>query len=91
MSERRSADRYHHGDLRNALIDAATALAREGGPDAVVLREVARRVGVSSVEQRSEHPGRKTRVDEIRKSVERVLERRRLRAEERADDRGAFK
>jgi len=39
---------YHHGDLRNALIDAATALAREGGPDAVVLREAARRVGVSS-------------------------------------------
>ncbi len=39
--------RYHHGDLANALVDAATALAREGGPDAVVLREVARSVGVS--------------------------------------------
>lgn len=39
--------RYHHGDLRNALIEAATALAREGGPDAVVLRAAARRVGVS--------------------------------------------
>ncbi|WP_247597509.1 TetR/AcrR family transcriptional regulator [Streptomyces sp. RKND-216] len=38
---------YHHGDLRNALIDAATDLAREGGPDAVVLRAAARRVGVS--------------------------------------------
>lgn len=38
---------YHHGDLPNALIDAATALAREGGPQAVVLREAARRVGVS--------------------------------------------
>lgn len=48
MTERRSADRYHHGDLRNALVEAATALAREGGPDAVVLREVARRVGVSA-------------------------------------------
>ncbi|MFJ9031010.1 TetR/AcrR family transcriptional regulator [Streptomyces sp. NPDC102274] len=41
------SDRYHHGDLRNALIDAATALASSGGPQAVVLREVARRVGVS--------------------------------------------
>jgi AcrR family transcriptional regulator len=40
-------DAYHHGDLRNALIDAATDLAREGGPDAVVLRAAARRVGVS--------------------------------------------
>jgi AcrR family transcriptional regulator len=38
---------YHHGDLRNALVDAATMLAREGGPDSVVLREAARRVGVS--------------------------------------------
>lgn len=38
---------YHHGDLRNALVDAAVALAREGGPKAVVLREAARRVDVS--------------------------------------------
>jgi AcrR family transcriptional regulator len=48
VSRSRPADGYHHGDLRNALIDAATALAREGGPDAVGLREVARRVGVSA-------------------------------------------
>jgi AcrR family transcriptional regulator len=48
MPERRSTDHYHHGDLRNALVDAATALAREGGPDAVVLRAAARRVGVSA-------------------------------------------
>lgn len=41
-------DSYHHGDLRNALSDAATELARRGGPDAVVLREAARRVGVSA-------------------------------------------
>jgi len=40
--------RYHHGDLGNALTDAATALARAGGPGAVVLREAARRVGVSA-------------------------------------------
>lgn len=40
-------DGYHHGNLRNALIDAATGLASSGGPQAVILREVARRVGVS--------------------------------------------
>ncbi len=40
--------RYHHGDLRNAMTDSAVELARAGGPDAVVLREVARRVGVSA-------------------------------------------
>lgn len=39
---------YHHGDLRNALTDAATELAIAGGPEAVVLREVARHVGVSA-------------------------------------------
>jgi AcrR family transcriptional regulator len=38
---------YHHGDLRNALTESAVELARLGGPAAVVLREVARRVGVS--------------------------------------------
>lgn len=38
---------YHHGDLRNAMVDAAVAVARVGGPDAVVVRDVARQVGVS--------------------------------------------
>jgi AcrR family transcriptional regulator len=38
---------YRHGDLRQALIAAGTELARRGGPDAVVLREATRRVGVS--------------------------------------------
>ena len=35
-------DRYHHGDLRQAMVAAGLALAREGGPQAVVLREVSR-------------------------------------------------
>lgn len=39
---------YHHGDLRRALLDAGLDLARDGGPDAVVLREATRRVGVSA-------------------------------------------
>ena len=38
---------YHHGDLRRALIDASTELAARDGPDGVVLREAARRIGVS--------------------------------------------
>jgi AcrR family transcriptional regulator len=37
---------YHHGDLRHALLHAGIALAREGGPGAVVLREATRRAGV---------------------------------------------
>jgi AcrR family transcriptional regulator len=39
---------YHHGNLRQALVQAGTELAREGGPLAIVLREAARRVGVSA-------------------------------------------
>jgi AcrR family transcriptional regulator len=38
---------YHHGALHAALIDASIALAREGGPDRVILREAARSAGVS--------------------------------------------
>lgn len=38
---------YHHGDLRAALLAAATELLAEGGVAAVSLRECARRVGVS--------------------------------------------
>ncbi|MFJ2582623.1 TetR/AcrR family transcriptional regulator [Kitasatospora aureofaciens] len=38
---------YHHGNLREALVQAGVELAREGGPSTIVLRETARRVGVS--------------------------------------------
>ena len=38
---------YRHGDLRQALIEAGMQLARDGGPDAVVLREATRRAGVA--------------------------------------------
>ncbi len=37
---------YRHGDLRHALLEAGIDLAREGGPDAIVLREATRRAGV---------------------------------------------
>ncbi len=38
---------YHHGDLRQAVLDAAVAAITEAGPAAVSLRELARRAGVS--------------------------------------------
>lgn len=49
MSHRAAGKRntYRHGDLRRALVDAGTELARAGGPAAVVLREVTRRSGVT--------------------------------------------
>lgn len=39
---------YHHGNLRQALLEHAVELARTGGPDAVVLRDVQRAAGVSN-------------------------------------------
>lgn len=38
---------YRHGDLRRALLEAGIALARAGGPAAIVLREATRRAGVA--------------------------------------------
>jgi AcrR family transcriptional regulator len=38
---------YHHGSLRQALIEAVLALAQEGGTEAITVREAARRAGVS--------------------------------------------
>ena len=40
--------RYHHGNLRQAVIDTALQIAEESGDERVSLREVARRIGVSS-------------------------------------------
>jgi AcrR family transcriptional regulator len=41
-------DAYHHGDLRNSLVEEAVRLIEREGLDAFSLREVARRVGVSA-------------------------------------------
>jgi AcrR family transcriptional regulator len=38
---------YHHGNLREALLEAATELVRSRGPEAVSLRELARELEVS--------------------------------------------
>lgn len=39
--------RYHHGDLKTALLDAAEAVLAEKGLEGFTLRECARRAGVS--------------------------------------------
>jgi AcrR family transcriptional regulator len=48
MSTSETTDRYHHGDLRRALVEAALELLLEGGTEALGMRELARRVGVSA-------------------------------------------
>ena len=48
MDETASPRPYRHGNLPNAMRSAARAILDEAGPDAVGLRETARRVGVSA-------------------------------------------
>lgn len=43
----RGREKYHHGDLRRALVEAALDLVRRRGPEGFTLREAARSVGVS--------------------------------------------
>ncbi len=45
--DRKKPKPYHHGDLRNALIQAGLELLAEGGAQELDLRKVARRAGVS--------------------------------------------
>jgi AcrR family transcriptional regulator len=49
---------YHHGHLRQSLIAAGLTLLEEGGTDALSVREVARRAGVSSAAPFRHFPSR---------------------------------
>lgn len=46
-TDRQKPKSYHHGDLRNALIQAGLELLADGGAQELNLRKVARRAGVS--------------------------------------------
>lgn len=46
-SVKSAKEKYHHGDLRAALLDAALAVLSDLGPQGLSIREVARRAGVS--------------------------------------------
>lgn len=48
FAERKSRSGYHHGNLKETLLDAAEALIAERGPAGITLSEMARMAGVSS-------------------------------------------
>ena len=77
---------YHHGDLPRALVAEARELARSSGPDAVMLREVARRVGVSPAAIYRHFPDRDALLGEVAGMARRDLARRMLDAVERVDE-----
>src|SRR5215813_2470793 len=44
---RKPQKRYHHGDLRDALVQAALREAERGGPEAISIKALAKELGVS--------------------------------------------
>jgi AcrR family transcriptional regulator len=73
-----TAKPYHHGDLRRALISAATELAASGGAESVALREAARRVGVSPSAAYRHFPNREGLLANVGSEAREALARRML-------------
>jgi len=57
---------YHHGNLREEMIRIGVELAAEGGPEAVGLREIARRADVSPSAAYRHFPGQESLLDAVR-------------------------
>lgn len=56
---------FHHGNLKSALIDAALKVLDEDGPDAITIREVARRAGVSHAAPANHFADRRALLTEV--------------------------
>jgi AcrR family transcriptional regulator len=56
---------YHHGSLKQALVEAGIALLAEGGPAALTLTEAARRAGVTPAAPYRHFSGRDALLAEI--------------------------
>ncbi len=69
------ADTYHHGNLREALIDAGLKIINENGEDALSLRKVAAACGVSHAAPYAHFKDKDELIDAIKESVtERFME-----------------
>ena len=56
---------YHHGNLRQALVEATADLVQEQGPQAFTLTEAARRAGVSAAAPYRHFKGRDDLLEEV--------------------------
>lgn len=66
---------YHHGDLRRALTEAAWQLLRKHGLEALTLREVARKVGVTHAAPYHHFPSRDALLDALAEEAFAALDR----------------
>ena len=62
-------DNYHHGDLRNALIEAGIKVINESGEDALSLRKVAAACGVSHAAPYAHFPDKESLLEAIKETV----------------------
>lgn len=62
-------DNYHHGDLRNALIEAGLKIINENGEDSLSLRKVASLCGVSHAAPYAHFSDKESLVEAIKKTV----------------------
>jgi AcrR family transcriptional regulator len=65
MKAARKPKTYHHGDLRNALREAAVAILEEEGLAALSLRAVARKAGVSHAAPYRHYPNHEALLVEL--------------------------
>jgi AcrR family transcriptional regulator len=64
---------YHHGNLREALIEATLSIIEKGGPQKVTVREVAKRAGVSSGAPFRHFPNRTALMTAVAEEAQRRL------------------
>lgn len=66
---------YHHGNLREEMVRIGVQLAAEGGPEAVSLRKIARRAGVSPSAAYRHFPGQDSLLGAVRHTAADALGR----------------
>ena len=77
---------YHHGNLRQALLEAALELAQRHGPERVSVREAARQIGVSPAAPFRHFPNRRSLMTAL---AEEAAERLRIEVRKSMGGRGA--
>ena len=66
----KSKDRYHHGDLRNALVTASLSIIEREGADALTLRSAAREAGVSHAAPYAHFEDKEDLIDYFKQALE---------------------
>jgi len=67
VARRKRRGDYHHGDLRNALLDAAWSALESGGVERLSLRELAQTLGVSYAAPAHHFHDKEDLLDELRR------------------------